>query len=239
MNLEEFIKEIKKLGIDINAEMLKKLDIYCNFLLEYNSHTNLTAIKTKDEIYLKHFYDSLTLTKSIDLTKEKTLLDIGSGAGFPGMVLKIFFPNLQVYLVDSNNKKARFLNELKTKLNVDNVEVINNRIENLIPKFINKIDIVTARAVTNLQILVELALPLVGVEKYFIAMKGNANEELENSKYAISYLGGEICDIKEFYLPKDAGKRTLIKIQKKQKSVLNKIRPYEKIIKKPLQKKHI
>lgn len=236
MNIEEFINETKKLGIDVTGEQLEKLEIYCNFLLEYNTHTNLTAIKNREEVYLKHFYDSLTLVKSIDLTSIENLLDIGTGAGFPGMVLKIFFPNLQIYLVDSNNKKTKFLNELKNKLNVDKVEVINNRIENITSRFINSIDVVTARAVTNLPVLVELALPLVKVNKYFIAMKGNAQEELENSEYAITYLGGKIEDIKEFSLPHDAGKRMLITIQKTQKSELNKLRPYEKIVKKPLQK---
>ena len=236
MNIEEFINEIKKLGIDVTGEQLEKLEIYCNFLLEYNTHTNLTAIKNREEVYLKHFYDSLTLVKSIDLTSIENLLDIGTGAGFPGMVLKIFFPNLQIYLVDSNNKKTKFLNELKNKLNVDKVEVINNRIENITSRFINSIDMVTARAVTNLPVLVELALPLVKVNKYFIAMKGNAQDELENSEYAITYLGGKIEDVKEFDLPHDAGKRMLITIQKTQKSELNKLRPYEKIVKKPLQK---
>ena len=236
MNIEEFINEIKKLGIDVTEEQLEKLEIYCNFLLEYNTHTNLTAIKNREEVYLKHFYDSLTLIKSIDLTSIENLLDIGTGAGFPGMVLKIFFPNLQIYLVDSNNKKTKFLIELKDKLNVDKVEVINNRIENITSRFINSIDVVTARAVTNLPVLVELALPLVKVDKYFIAMKGNAQDELENSEYAITYLGGKIEDVKEFDLPHDAGKRTLISIQKIKKSELNKLRPYEKIVKKPLQK---
>ena len=239
MNIEEFINETKKLGIDVTGEQLEKLEIYCNFLLEYNTHTNLTAIKNREEVYLKHFYDSLTLVKSIDLTSIENLLDIGTGAGFPGMVLKIFFPNLQIYLVDSNNKKTKFLNELKDKLNVDKVEVINARIENITSRFINSIDVVTARAVTNLPVLVELALPLVKVNKYFIAMKGNAQEELENSEYAITYLGGKIEDVKEFALPHDAGKRMLIAIQKTQKSELNKLRPYEKIIKKPLQKNFI
>ena len=239
MNIEEFINETKKLGIDVTGEQLEKLVIYCNFLLEYNTHTNLTAIKNREEVYLKHFYDSLTLVKSIDLTSIENLLDIGTGAGFPGMVLKIFFPNLQICLVDSNNKKIKFLNELKEKLNVDKVEVINDRIENITSRFINSIDVVTARAVTNLPVLVELALPLVKVNKYFIAMKGNAQEELENSEYAITYLGGKIEDVKEFALPHDAGKRMLIAIQKTQKSELNKLRPYEKIIKKPLQKNFI
>ena len=239
MNIEEFISEVKKLGIDVTEEQLRELDLYCTFLLEYNTHTNLTAIRNREEVYLKHFYDSLTLTKIIDLNEYNTLLDIGTGAGFPGMVLKIFFPHLQIYLVDSNNKKTKFLMELKEKLNVDNLEVINNRIENITPRFINKIDIVTARAVTNLPVLLELALPLVKTNKYFIAMKGNATEELENSKYAISYLESKLDNVIDFELPNDTGKRTLISIKKEKLSDINKLRSYEKIIKKPLQKKSI
>ena len=236
MNISEFIKELKILGIDVTKEQLEKLDIYCDFLLEYNTHTNLTAIKNREEVYLKHFYDSLTLTKIINLNEYTTLLDIGTGAGFPGMVLKIFFPHLQVYLVDSNNKKTKFLNELKEKLNVDNLEVINNRIENITKYYINKIDIVTARAVTNLPVLLELALPLVKPTKYFIAMKGNASEELENSKYAINYLESKLDKVIDFKLPNNAGNRTLISVKKEKSSELNKLRLYEKIIKKPLQK---
>ena len=237
MNKNEFIEELKKLNIKVTDEMLEKLDIYCNFLLEYNKHTNLTAIKEENDIYLKHFYDSLTLTKVIDLNEYNTLLDIGSGAGFPGMVLKIFFPKLKVYLVDSNNKKCKFLLELKEKLNVDNLIVINNRIENLYNEFLNSIDIVTARAVTNLPVLTELAIPLVKANKYFIAMKGNAEEELENSIYAIKQLNCSIDNIITFDLYNTTGVRTLISIKKNKNTELKNIRPYDKIIKKPLQKR--
>ena len=237
MNKNEFIEELKKLNIKVTDEMLEKLDIYCNFLLEYNKHTNLTAIKEENDIYLKHFYDSLTLTKVIDLNEYNTLLDIGSGAGFPGMVLKIFFPKLKVYLVDSNNKKCKFLLELKEKLNVDNLIVINNRIENLYNEFLNSIDIVTARAVTNLPVLTELAIPLVKANKYFIAMKGNAEEELENSMHAIKQLNCSIDNVITFDLYNNSGVRTLISIKKNKNTELKNIRPYDKIIKKPLQKR--
>ena len=237
MNKNEFIEELKKLNIKVTDEMLEKLDIYCNFLLEYNKHTNLTAIKEENDIYLKHFYDSLTLTKVIDLNEYNTLLDIGSGAGFPGMVLKIFFPHLHVYLVDSNNKKCKFLLELKEKLNVDNLIVINNRIENLYNEFLNSIDIVTARAVTNLPVLTELAIPLVKANKYFIAMKGNAEEELENSMYAIKQLNCSIDNVITFDLYNNSGVRTLISIKKNKNTELKNIRTYDKIIKKPLQKR--
>ena len=106
MNKEEFISKVNELGIELTSKQIEQLDIYCKFLLEYNSHTNLTAIKEEDQVYLKHFYDSLTFIKAIDVTKYDNLLDIGTGAGFPGMVLKIVFPNLEVTLLDSNNKKV-------------------------------------------------------------------------------------------------------------------------------------
>lgn len=236
MNKDEFIKEVEKLGIEVTEEKLNKLSIYANFLLEYNTHTNLTAIRDINEVYLKHFYDSLTLTKVIDLNKEKNLLDIGSGAGFPGMVLKIFFPNLSVVLVDSNNKKTKFLELLKEKLDVDNLEVINGRIEAITPKYLNYFDVVTARAVTNMPVLTELAMPLVKKDKYFIAMKGSNGEEIENGMITISKLNGVVEELINFKLYNDEGERTIIKVKKLQESILTELRPYEKIIKKPLVK---
>lgn len=236
MNKDEFTKEVEKLGIEVTEEKLNQLSIYANFLLEYNTHTNLTAIRDINDVYLKHFYDSLTLTKVIDLNKEKNLLDIGSGAGFPGMVLKIFFPNLSVVLVDSNNKKTKFLELLKEKLDVDNLEVINGRIEAITPKYLNYFDVVTARAVTNMPVLTELAMPLVKKDKYFIAMKGSNGEEIENGMFTISKLNGVVEELINFKLYNDEGERTIIKVKKIQESILTELRPYEKIIKKPLVK---
>ncbi len=234
MTKEEFIESIKKLGIEIDNTKINQLEVYLNYLLEYNSHTNLTAIKNPSDIYLKHFYDSLTIAKVIDLKNETNLLDIGSGAGFPGMVLKIFFPNLHIVLVDSNNKKTKFLTELKDKLHVDNLEVINQRIEDITPKYLNSFDIVTARAVTNMAVLTELAMPLVKENKYFIAMKGNNTEELENGKYAIKAMHGIIMEINSFELPNNAGARNIVKIKKNAATDIKTLRSYEKIIKKPL-----
>ena len=236
MNKEEFVRAVKKIGLEITDDILNKLDIYCKFLMEYNKHTNLTAIRNEQEIYLKHFYDSLTICRVINLNEIESLMDIGTGAGFPGMVLKIFFPKLNVILVDSNNKKTRFLMELKEKLNVDKIEVINNRVENLLSRFINSIDVVTARAVTNLPVLTELATPFVKKDGYFIAMKGNAEGELANSKDAIDILGCKIKSIDTFNLENDNGKRTLIKIKKVQETNIKDVRSYDKIIKKPLRK---
>ena len=161
MTINEFIESVKKLGIKISDEELNKLDIYVKFLLEYNEHTNLTAIKKEEDVYLKHFYDSLTISYVINLEEEKILLDIGTGAGFPGMILKIFFPNLKVTLLDSNNKKTKFLEKLRDKLNLNDVEIINDRVENLAKTRLNYYDVVTARAVTNMTVLTELAMPLV------------------------------------------------------------------------------
>ena len=236
MNREEFVREVKKLGIDINNEILNKLDIYCKFLMEYNSHTNLTAIKDEEDIYLKHFYDSLTICRVIDLNNEASLMDIGTGAGFPGMILKIFFPNLHVILVDSNNKKTKFLMELSQKIDAQNLEIINDRVENLLLNYINNIDVVTARAVTNLPVLTELAMPFVKKDKYFIAMKGNSSEELDNSMYAIECMNGELEKLDNFELYGNNGNRSLIKIKKLKNTDVKSVRTYEKIVKKPLVK---
>lgn len=233
MKINEFIEKVKELGLEITDEKLKQLEIYANFLREYNEHTNLTAITNIEDIYLKHFYDSLTLTKVIDLNICENLLDFGTGAGFPGMVIKIFFPSLKVTLLDSNNKKIKFLTELKDKIHVDNLELINTRVESLRNERLNYYDVVTARAVTNMPVLTELAMPLVKENKYFIAMKGSNTEEVENSKNAISKMHGTIKEINTFLLSDETGMRNIIKVKKIKETILSELRPYEKIIKKP------
>ena len=234
MTKEEFIKLVKDLGIEINDDILTKLDVYCKFLMEYNTHTNLTAIRNENDIYLKHFYDSLTLCRVIDFNNVDSLMDIGTGAGFPGMVLKIFFPKLKVILVDSNNKKTKFLIELSKKIDVDNLIIINNRVENLLKDYINSIDVVTARAVINLPVLTELAIPFVKKGGYFVAMKGNAIEELSASQNAIKTLNCTLEQKDIFELVNDGGIRTLIKIRKNEETDIKNVRTYDKIIKKPL-----
>ena len=190
MNKQEFINTVGELGINLTEEQLNQLDTYCNFLLEYNSHTNLTAIKEEEQVYLKHFYDSLTFIKALDVTKYNNLLDIGTGAGFPGMVLKIVYPELEVTLLDSNNKKINFLQELAKKLDLKKVDFYHGRAEDFCVKNRETFDIVTARAVTNMTALSELCLPLVKINGYFIALKGSNQEELEDSRNAIKILGG-------------------------------------------------
>ena len=233
MKINEFIEKIKELGLEITDEKLKQLEIYANFLREYNEHTNLTAITNIEDIYLKHFYDSLTLVKVIDLNTCENLLDFGTGAGFPGMVIKIFFPNLKITLLDSNNKKIKFLTELKDKIHVNNLELINTRVESFKNERLNYYDVVTARAVTNMPVLTELAMPLVKKNKYFIAMKGSNTEEIKTSKNAILKMHGEISEINTFLLSKETGMRNIIKIKKNKETDLNELRTYEKIIKKP------
>ena len=235
MNRNEFVKELNRLNINITDEMLNELDIYKNFLQEYNKHTNLTAITNDEDIYLKHFYDSLTIVKAIDLSRVESLLDIGTGAGFPGMVIKILYPNIKVTLLDANNKKIKFLEELSTKLNID-VELIHSRVEDYAKNNLNKFDIVTSRAVANLRILTELSLPLVKVNGYIIALKGNIASELIDAKNTINILNSEIEDIFTFDLYQNNGQRNIIKIKKNKESALKDLRSYDKIIKKPLQK---
>ena len=148
MNEKNFKEEALKLGINLTEDQLKKLKIYCTELLEYNKHTNLTAIKEIDAVYLKHFYDSLTIIKVIKLDNQN-IIDVGTGAGFPGVVLKIIFPNINLSLLDSNNKKTKFLDYICKKLDLE-VTIINDRIENFVKYNRYKFDIVTARAVSHL-----------------------------------------------------------------------------------------
>ena len=233
--MNNFIDLLKELNISPTEEQLHELEIYADYLIEYNSHTNLTAITNKEEIYLKHFYDSLTITKAIDLNSINNLIDIGTGAGFPGMVLKIMFPHLNVTLLDSNNKKTTFLTNLVNKLGLTNINIVNERSEDYAKNNLEKYDLVTARAVTHLKALSELCLPLTKVNGYFIPLKGNAKEEIEISKDIITKLNSHIDKIIEFNLPIEEANRTLIKIIKDNKTPSGYPRSYS-IIKKELKK---
>lgn len=237
MNKEQFLEELKNIPIELTEEQINFLEIYCQFLIEYNNHTNLTAIKDEEGIYLKHFYDSITLLKAIDLNNYETLLDIGTGAGFPGMVLKILFPHLHVTLLDSNNKKIAFLKELATKLQLDKIEFYHGRAEDYCKEKRESFDIVTGRAVTNMTTLTELSLPFVKINGYFIAMKGGNNEEIEEALYAVKKLGGTIENQIKFTLPIEESERNLIKIRKVSKTPKEYPRTFQKIVKNPLKYK--
>lgn len=233
MNKDEFISALKELNINLTNKQLCDLDTYYKMLIDYNSHTNLTRITEEKEVYLKHFYDSLTLVKIVNLDNQ-SLLDVGTGAGFPGLVLKIVFPNLKVTLVDSLNKRIIFLNSLIEKLKLENIVAVHARAEEYAKENKEKYDIVTSRAVANLNMLSELCIPFVKIGGYFIPMKADVKEELNASKKAIETLGGVIKDIIIFELPYDKGTRTLIKIEKKVKTNVKFPRKFSEIKKKPL-----
>lgn len=213
MTEEEFITELTKLNIEVTPEKLDQLKEYASFLLEYNQHTNLTAIRDINEVYLKHFYDSLTIVKAINLKEVNTLLDIGTGPGFPGMVLKIIYPHLQITLMDSNNKKISFLKALAQELNL-NVEIIYGRAEEFIVNRREYYDIVTSRAVASLDILAELSIPYVKTNGLFVAMKSNYQEELQATLPILKKLDSKVEKIEKFSLPKIEANRAIICIRK-------------------------
>ncbi len=212
MDREIFISEVKRLNIDLTEEMLQQLEKYYELLVEWNEKINLTAITDKNDVYLKHFYDSLTLCKIIDLNDVDSLCDIGTGAGFPGIVLKICFPHLKLTLVDALNKRINFLKLVCDDLGLSDVECIHARAEEYALKNRDLFDVVTARAVAPLNILLEYSIPLVKKNKYFIALKGN--EEVSESKNALKVLNCKVVDENKFLLPLENSNRTIIKIQK-------------------------
>lgn len=229
MNVEEFIRECNKLNISLDDKTLSNLNTYKEYLKEYNSHTNLTTITEDEDIYLKHFYDSLTIIKAIDLNSINSLIDVGTGAGFPGMVLKIVFPHLNVTLIDSNNKKTTFLSNLKEKLNLDNLNIINERSEEYAHKHIDEYDVVTSRAVANLRVLTELCLPMVKVGGKFIPLKATVDEEIKEANNIINILNGKLNNIITFNLPKEESLRNILVIDKLDKTPKGYPRNYGKI----------
>ncbi len=214
MNLDLFIEETKKLGIELTSQQLEKLNQFYELLISWNQKMNLTRITEKEDVYLKHFYDSLTLSKVIDLNQDLTLCDVGSGAGFPGIVLKICFPNLKITLLDSLQKRVNYLNEIIKELDLKNIEAIHTRAEDYAKQNRENFDIVTARAVANLKVLSELCIPMVKVNCLFIAMKANIEEEIENSTEILKKLDSKIEKIETFYLPIENSIRNIIMIQK-------------------------
>ena len=211
MNKEQFIAELKKIDIDITEEQLKKLDRFYNLLIEWNKKINLTRITEENEVYLKHFYDSLTITKVIDLNRIESLCDVGTGAGFPGIVLKIMYPNLKITLVDALQKRVNYLNEIIKKLDLKDIEALHVRGEDLKEKY----DVVTSRAVANIEKLLTYTMHLVNKDGVMIAMKGNIEDELTkevedkiNRKY-------KIVEINKFILPIENSNRSLVVIKNK------------------------
>lgn len=233
MNKEQFIDELKKINITVTDHMLEQLEKYDEVLRAENKKYNLTAIKNKEDVYLKHFYDSLTLSKIIKL-ENQSLCDIGTGAGFPGMVLKIIYPNLKVTLVDATEKKCKFLQLVIQKLGLKDIEVIHARAEIYSKTVREKYDIVTSRAVAPLKHLLEYSIPLVKVEGNYIAMKSDIQKEIENIDIYYKKLKIEEEKILTFTLPYEESTRTLIRYKKIDKTDLKYPRKYTDIKKKSL-----
>ena len=217
MNKEKFITELNKLNINLNNHQLEQLGTYYSLLVEENKKYNLTAITEENQVYLKHFYDSLTIVKSISLNNQY-ILDIGTGAGFPGLVLKIAFPNLKIDLLDATQKKCEFLKYIIKQLSLDNINVINARAEEYTKVNREKYDIVTSRAVAPLKHLLEYSIPALKINGTFIALKSNIDEEIKNinNYYQKLHLINE--SIIKFKLPFEESNRTIYKVTKETKT---------------------
>ncbi|MBR1936092.1 MAG: 16S rRNA (guanine(527)-N(7))-methyltransferase RsmG [Bacilli bacterium] len=211
MNQSDFIEELKKINIFPKEDQLNKLHKFYELLTNWNKKINLTRITEEKEVYLKHFYDSLTITKVIDLNKYNTLCDVGTGAGFPGIVLKIMYPNLKITLIDSLQKRVNYLNEIIKELDLKEIEAIHVRAEDYKGQF----DVVTSRAVANIEKLVTYTMHLVSKNGVFIAMKGDIDKELTpdiTNKLEKKY---SIISIEKFSLPIENSKRCLITMKNK------------------------
>lgn len=219
MNKEEFKQEIKnkaeKIEIMLDDKQIEQFYKYMELLLEWNEKINLTAITDPKEIILKHFIDSLTIEKQIK--QGEKLIDVGTGAGFPGIPLKIVRPDVEITLLDSLNKRINFLNEVIAELKLERIETIHSRVEEAgkNKRYREKFDIATSRAVANLTTLSEYLLPLVAVGGRAICMKGpDIETEIEDSKKAVSILGGKIDKIESFQLADSDNNRNIITIEK-------------------------
>ena len=232
MNIDLFIKEVEKLGLKVTSSEINQLEKYYELLIEWNEKMNLTAITEKEKVYLKHFYDSLTITKVIDLNEIDNLCDIGTGAGFPGIVLKIFFPDIEITLIDALNKRVKFLNEVIRKLNLKKIEAKHIRAEDYAKQNIEKYDLVTARAVSSMNILLEYSAPLIKINKYFVAMMGEDNSD--KAKKALEVLNCQEIEKKQFKLPIEQSTRTIILIEKTKKTSNKYPRKFSEIKKRPL-----
>ncbi len=214
-NFDKFLEEVNKISIELSDKQLEQFRIYYEMLVEKNKVMNLTGITEWDEVLEKHFLDSISLIRAIDLNHELNVIDMGTGAGFPGIPLKIAFPNLKVTLADSLNKRVKFLQEVIDVLELENIEAIHGRAEDLArdKSFRQQYDLSVSRAVANLSTLSEYCLPFVKIGGKFISYKsGECNEEVESSKKAISILGGKITDIIKFELGESG--RSFIVIEK-------------------------
>ncbi len=211
MNKDQFLEELQKIGIYPSETQLYQLDLFYKLLIEWNQKINLTRITEEKDVYLKHFYDSLTINRIINLNEVNTLCDVGTGAGFPGIVIKIIYPNLKITLIDSLQKRVNYLNEIIKKLELNDIKAIHTRGED----YRGKYDIVVSRAVANIEKLVDYTMHLVSKDGIFIAMKGDIDNELTDNvrnKLSNKY---KIVKIDKFKLPIENSQRSLIIMKNK------------------------
>ena len=216
-DLTQFLSDLEKLNIALSDKQVEQFLKYYELLVEWNSFMNLTAITDFDEVCKKHFVDSVSLIKAMDLTKEMSVIDIGTGAGFPGIPLKIVFPNLKITLLDSLNKRIKFLDTVIEELALANINTLHGRAEDFAKpgKLRETYDLCVSRAVANLSTLSEYCLPYVKVGGFFISYKSEKiEEESEVAKKAISILGGKVKDQVAFHLPDSDIYRNLYMIEK-------------------------
>jgi 16S rRNA (guanine527-N7)-methyltransferase len=217
MNIEMFQTSLKEKGIELSEKQLAQFETYFKLLVEWNEKMNLTAITEKEEVYLKHFYDSVTAAFYFNFKRDITVCDVGAGAGFPAIPLKICFPEIKLTVVDSLNKRIGFLEHVANELGLENVSMYHDRAETFAhkPEFRQQFDLVMARAVARLSVLSELCLPLVKKGGHFLGMKGaNLPGEVRDGEKAVQLLGGKIQDIYSFSLPIEESERNIVIIEK-------------------------
>jgi len=221
MKEQQFVEALEAKGLTVSPEQLAQFRRYYELLVEWNEKMNLTAITDEEGVYLKHFYDSITAAFYYDFTKVETVCDVGAGAGFPSLPIKIMFPHLKVTIIDSLNKRIGFLNMLATELGLEGVAFHHGRAEEFgkNKQFRERFDVVTARAVARMSVLAEYCLPLAKVGGQFVALKAaKLGEELEEGATALKVLGGNLRESHQFQLPGEESERNIVIVDKKRQT---------------------